>query len=56
MENHKLEVLIRYTSHHTSTYLYVIHSDLINAENADVWVDYLGQNVKTLVNEEAMES
>ena len=56
MENHKLEVLIRHTCHQTPTYLYSIHSDLINAENADVWVDYLGQKVKTLVNEEAMAS
>ena len=51
-----IEVLIRHTGHHTPTYLCSIHSDLIHAENADVWVDYLGQKVKTLVNEEAMES
>lgn len=56
MKEHQIEITVRHTFTPSPTYGYHCCSELIHAENADVWVEYLGQSIKTLINEEAMQS
>ncbi len=56
MERSKIEVTVRHTFGCTPSYFCEVNSELIDAENVEIWTEYLGQTIKTLVNKEAMES
>ena len=56
MKEHQVEIMVQHTFTPSPTYTYRYRSELINAENANVWVEYLGQTIKTLISEEAMQS
>ena len=42
MKEHQVEIMVQHTFTPSPTYTYRYRSELINAENADVWVEYLG--------------
>ncbi len=56
MKEHQIEITVHHTFTPSPTYTYRYRSELINAENADVWGEHLGQTIKTLISEEAMSS
>ena len=56
MKEHQTEITVHHTFIPFTIYGYRYCSELINAENADVWVEYHGQTIKTLISEEAMQS
>lgn len=56
MEKPTIEVSIRTSNHVNRTLYYQLESELIDTDNVQVWAEYLGETIQSLVNTEAQES
>lgn len=56
MEKPTIEVAIRTSNHVNRTLYYQLESELIDTDNVQVWAEYLGETIQSLVNTEAMQS